>query len=62
MSKDRQDPCKFYICEHHQCEKGRVGEHKNYCQKCNLYQPRARVKHVNIKKQKLQKIRETEME
>lgn len=59
--KDRQTPCKFYICEH-ECEKGRDAEHKNYCQKCDKYRPRARVRHLNRKKQKLQKIREKEME
>lgn len=61
MAKLRETPCKFYICEH-ECEKGRDAEHNGYCQKCGKYRPRARVRHLNRKKQKLQKIREKEME
>lgn len=61
MSKDRQTPCKYYVCEN-ECSKGRTGTHRDYCQKCNKYVPRARVKHVNVKKQKLQKIKERELE
>lgn len=61
MSKTRETPCKFYICEH-ECEKGRDAEHNGYCQRCKLYQARARIKHLNLKKQKLNKIREKERE
>lgn len=61
MSKDRLNPCKFYVCEG-QCEKGRESSHNNYCQKCDLYESRAKVKHLNIKKDKLNKIKQTEME
>lgn len=61
MSKERQTPCKFYICEH-ECSKGREATHNSYCQRCNLYNPRARIKHLNIKKQKLDKIRKREFE
>lgn len=56
MSKDRIEPCKFYICEG-QCTKGRCASHKWYCQKCSRYVPRVRKKHINEKKQKLEKIR-----
>lgn len=62
MSKDRIEPCKFYVCEDHLCEKGRIGEHKNYCQHCKLYEARAHIKHLNLKKEKLNKIKEKEME
>ncbi len=31
--------------------------YKGYCQKCDKYYPRVRVRHLNIKKQKLDKIR-----
>lgn len=59
MAKDRIEPCLFYICAG-ACEKGREADHRGYCQKCNKYIPRARVKHTNQKKEKLNKIREKE--
>lgn len=62
MSRDRIEPCKFYVCENSPCKKGRTGEHNGYCQRCDKYRARARVHHVNRKKQELQKIREKEME
>lgn len=61
MAKDRETPCKFYVCEEN-CEKGREGTHNSYCQKCDLYYPRAKVKHINLKKQKLDKIRKKEFD
>jgi len=60
MAKDRIEPCEFYICLG-SCKKGRKAEHKGYCQHCDKYKPRARVHHVNKKKQKLDKIRKKEM-
>ena len=62
MSKLRETPCKFYTCENNLCGKGRIGSHKNYCQKCNKYEPRARIRHLNKKKQKLDKIRRKEFD
>lgn len=59
MAKDRIEPCKSYVCEGN-CAKGREGTHNNYCQKCGKYEPRARIKHQNLKKQKLEKIRKSE--
>lgn len=56
MSKDRQTPCKFYVNENN-CSKGREGTFHKYCQRCDKYVPRARIKHPNIKKQKLEKLR-----
>lgn len=61
MAKTKETPCKFYICEH-ECEKGRDAEHNGYCQRCKLYTARARVKHPNLKKLKLNKIKENERE
>ena len=61
MSKTKETPCKYYVCKG-ECEKGRDADHEKYCQKCKLYVARAKVKHINIKKQKLNKIREKEME
>lgn len=62
MAKDRTQPCKHYECAGHPCKKGREAKHNGYCQVCDKYEARARIKHVNQKKQKLQKIREKEME
>lgn len=59
MTKDRIESCLYYVCAG-ECEKGREADHKGYCQKCNKYVPRVRVKHTNQKKQKLDKIREKE--
>ena len=55
MAKLRETPCKYYICVG-QCEKGREAEHNGYCQKCNKYYPRAKVRHLNKKKEYLNKI------
>lgn len=57
--KDRLTPCKFYICKG-ECKKGREADHKTYCQHCDKYYPRARVRHLNKKKEKLAKIRKNE--
>jgi hypothetical protein len=59
MAKTRETPCLYYICAG-QCEKGRDAEHTKYCQRCDKYRPRAKVKHLNKKKQKLDKIRKSE--
>ena len=56
MAKDRETPCKYYICAG-QCKKGREADHTHYCQKCGKYEPRARVRHLNQKKAKLDKLR-----
>ncbi len=61
MAKDRETPCKYYICAG-KCEKGREAEHNGYCQKCDKYLPRAKVRHINMKKKKLEKIRRNEKE
>ena len=61
MAKDRQTPCLFYICLG-ECKKGRNAEHNGYCQHCDKYKPRARVRYLNKRKQKLDKIRKKEME
>ena len=52
MAKYRETPCEFYICLG-PCAKGRNAEHNGYCQKCGLYKPRAKVRHVNKKKAEL---------
>lgn len=60
MSKTKETPCLYYVCKG-ECEKGRNADHNGYCQKCDKYRPRARVRHLNKKKQKLEKIRQKEM-
>lgn len=62
MAKDRIQPCVSYVCEGAVCKKGRKAEHSGYCQKCSKYEPRARVKEVNRKKSKLEKIRNKEID
>lgn len=59
MSKDRMTPCKFYVCKG-ECEKGREADYNGYCQKCDKYYPRVRERHLNKKKQELEKIRKNE--
>lgn len=59
MAKDRQTPCKYYICAG-SCTKGREAEHKGYCQHCGKYKPRAKVRHLNKKKAYLDKLKKTE--
>ena len=59
MATDRQTPCLYYICAG-LCKKGRKADHAHYCQKCDKYKPRARVRYKNQKKEKLEKIRKEE--
>jgi len=55
MATDRQTPCLYYVCAGF-CTKGRKADHAHYCQHCNKYQPRAKVRYKNQKKEKLEKI------
>ena len=49
MAKFRETPCKYYEALG-TCKKGREACHKGYCQHCDKYEPRARVRHLNRKK------------
>lgn len=60
MAHYRETVCMYYIAAG-QCRKGREASHDRYCQKCGKYMPRARVRHKNEKKRKLEKIREREI-
>ena len=40
-----------------ECLKGREACHKGYCQHCGKYEPRAKVRQVNKKKQYNEKVR-----
>lgn len=57
--KDRIESCEFYVCKG-ECKKGRDADYSKYCQKCSLYKPRVRKKHINLKKKKLENIRKNE--
>ena len=59
MSKDRNEICVSYVCKGN-CEKGREADHNGYCQRCDKYKPRARTKHLNKKKQELDKVEKKE--
>ena len=61
MAKDRITLCKYYVCAG-KCTNGREAEHNGYCQKCGKYVPRVRERHLNKKKQELEKIKRREME
>lgn len=49
MATYREVPCKYYI-SHGVCKKNRDADHNHYCQKCDKYFPRAKVRKVNKKK------------
>ena len=51
MATDRQTPCLYYVCAGF-CTKGRKADHAHYCQHCNKYQPRAKVRYKNQKERK----------
>ena len=59
MAKDRIEPCKYYICAG-QCSKNREANHRGYWQKCDKYVPRVRRKHINKKKEKIEKLRKSD--
>ena len=59
MAKTRETPCKYYVCKG-ECKKGREADHNGYCQHCNKYYPRVRVRHINKKKAYLDKIKRSE--
>ena len=54
MAHDRITPCLHYVCKG-TCSKGRNADHTGYCQKCDKYQPRVKIKHKNMKKEKISK-------
>ena len=60
MAVYRETPCKFYIA-HFQCQKGRKAEDTGYCQRCGKYVPRAKVRHINKKKEYLLKAKQNDM-
>lgn len=61
MAKFREVPCKYYIALG-RCQKGREAEYKGYCQHCGKYEPRAKIRHFNKKKQYNEKQREVNIQ
>ena len=59
MATYREQPCKFYMAMG-ECSKGRDAKHHGYCQHCNKYVPRAKVRNINKKKLALDRIRKDE--
>lgn len=62
MSKFREVPCKYYESANAPCAKNREASYRGYCQHCDKYEARPHGHLVNRKKQKLNKIREGEMD
>ena len=56
MTKYRETPCKYYVA-FNDCKKGREACHSGYCQHCDKYYPRAKVRHINKKKKQNEKMR-----
>jgi hypothetical protein len=56
MAVFRETPCKYYI-SFGKCSKNREACHTGYCQHCDKYYPRAKVRHINKKKQYNEKAR-----
>jgi len=56
MAYYRETPCKYYVA-FGECTKGREACQSGYCQHCNKYYPRAKVRHINKKKQYNDKLR-----
>lgn len=56
MAKLREVPCKFYMA-FGECQYGREACHKGYCQHCGKYEPRAKVRSINRKKEALRRMR-----
>ncbi|NBH72032.1 hypothetical protein D3Z51_08370 [Clostridiaceae bacterium] len=59
MAHDRETVCMYYVAAG-QCKKGREASHMHYCQRCGKYVPRARLRHRNRKREKLEKIQKRE--
>lgn len=56
MAKYRETPCKYYVA-FNDCKKGREACHSGYCQHCDKYYPRAKVRLINKKKKYNEKMR-----
>lgn len=54
MAKFKETPCLYYIAKG-QCSKSREALYSGYCQHCDKYKPRAKVKYINKKKDYIRK-------
>lgn len=61
MAKYRETVCIYYEAAG-KCKKGREASHQHYCQKCDKYVPRAKVRYQNKKKEKLRVLEERKTE
>lgn len=61
MAKYRETPCKYYVA-FGECTKGREACQSGYCQHCNKYIPRAKVRHLNKKKQYIEKLKKKDID
>lgn len=61
MAHYRETPCKYYIA-FGKCKKNREACQSGYCQHCDKYYPRAKVRHINKKKQYIEKIRKKDID
>lgn len=59
MARTREAVCEFYEYRG-KCSKNRDANHFKYCQRCDKYRPRAKVKKRNKKKDKLKRTRDKE--
>lgn len=59
MAHDREIPCLHYICAGSCCKK-RAADHYHYCQRCDQYVPRAKVRLRNRKRDKLTQLKNNE--
>lgn len=59
MARDRLTVCESYVA-FGVCKKNRNANHKGYCQTCDKYHPRCKERHINKKKQELDKIKKNE--
>ena len=58
MAKTRETPCVNYVCAG-QCmipTRADKASMKGYCQTCDKYRPRAKVRHENRKKRELDRL------
>lgn len=54
MAKFKETPCLYYIAKG-QCSKSREASYSGYCQHCDKYKPRSKVKYINKKKDYIRK-------
>lgn len=59
MAKQREEVCKFYVCEGN-CSKNREANFRGYCQRCTKYEARCKAKHLNKKREYNERLKSIE--